>query len=224
MRQARRGVPEARARLAMLHLGLAHHVARRFRSQGLEHEDVLQVACLGLVKAVDGYKPELGTAFSTYAVPVIVGELRSYLRGRSPVKLGRNGETAVARARRVRREMRASLGRDPTLREVAETVGLDPADLAALLEAAKPATSLPTAVRGTYPPLTHRITVSDCWEERALLRSAVDTLPEPERRVIQLRFYLDRTQRETAAILGISQPQVSRLERRALDMLRQRLA
>lgn len=222
--RARAGDGEARAAAVAANLGLVRHLARRFPCPGLE-EDLFQVGCLGLVKAVDRFDPWSGNRFSTYGVPVILGEIRAFLRGDGPVGLGRAARGLARRARRAEGELRVCLGRDPTLREVAAAVGADAADLAAVLEAAAAPVSLQgPAGGGDAQPLEESLRSGDLWEEGLALRHALARLPDAERRVLALRYFLDRTQQEVADQLGVSQSHVSRLERRALARLRQQLA
>ncbi len=211
--RARAGDAEARAAAVAANLNLVRHLVRRFRATGPDEEDLFQVGCLGLVKAVDRFDPAAGARFSTYAVPVILGEIRAFLRADGPVKVGRGARALAVRARRAADELRACLGRQPSMQELAASLGVDAADLAVVLEAASGPLSLQAAPADA----------PDAWEERVLLREALSALPDRERRVIELRYFLDRTQQETGALLGVSQAQVSRLEQRALALLRERL-
>lgn len=217
---------EARDAAVAANLNLVRHVARRFRIPGLDEEDLFQVGCLGLVKAVDRFDPTCGTQFSTYAVPLIIGEIRAFLRSDGPVKLGRAAKRAAGQARRHQAELRQTLGREPSLGELAATLGMDGSDLAAVLDAASGPVSLQEAAGGdaeTSAALEDRIAREDPWEERVALRSAIAALPPLQRRVVELRYFLDRTQQETAGLLGITQVKVFRLERRAVARLRELL-
>lgn len=222
--RARGGDAQAREEAVAANLSLVWHLVRRFRGCGVDEQDLFQIGCLGLVKAVDRFDPAAGTRFSTYAVPVILGEIRAFLRDDGPVKIGRTARALAARARVAEAVLRARHGRDPSMHEVAAAADIDAADLAALLEAASGPVSLQAPTRGEdAPPLEARLPVHDPWEERVVLREAVASLPDLERRVIELRYFLDRTQQETGALLGVSQVRVSRLEQRAISRLRQRL-
>lgn len=223
--RARVGDREARDAAVAANLNLVRHVARRFRVPGLDEEDLFQVGCVGLVKAVDRFDPSCGTQFSTYAVPLIIGEIRTFLRSDGPVKLGRAAKRAAGEARRRQAGLRQTLGREPSLGELAASLGMEQADLAAILDAASGPVSLQETVGDgeAAATLEDRIGGEDPWEERVALRGAIAALPPLQRRVIELRYFLDRTQQEAAGLLGITQVQVSRLERRAVVRLRELL-
>ena len=189
--------------------GLIWSVVRRYYGRGVEPDDLYQLGCLGFLKAVRGFDPAFGTQFSTYAVPKIAGEIRRFLRDDGAVKVSRGLKERSISLRGVRARLCGELGREPALS--AET-------------AAEPVISLQTETGEGGLTLEGMLTSGGMEEgliERLSLRSALEELPERERQVLLLRYYKGLTQTQSAKVLGVSQVQVSRLERRAVDRLRQ---
>ncbi len=205
--------------------GLIWSVVRRYAGRGVEPDDLYQLGCLGFLKAVRGFDAAYGTQFSTYAVPKIAGEIRRFLRDDGPVKVERGTRERAIAVRAARDKLRAALGREPALSELSEETGLAPEELAELELAIAPPESLQQELGDG---LTLESTLSDGSPEddlveRVTLRACVDALPERERMTILLRYYKGLTQERAARVLGVSQVQVSRLERRALQTLREKL-
>lgn len=223
LQQARSGDEEALSRLVENNTGLIWSVARRFFGRGYEPDDLFQLGSVGFLKAVQGFDLSYGTQFSTYAVPKITGEILRFLRDDSMVKVSRGLKERAAKIRQTRSLLEQKLGRDPTVREIAEESGLEPEEIAAAETATGYAQSLQETDEETGFSLEQ--IVSDNSEERMLeyaaLRQAVSMLPQREQQVIALRFYRGMTQQSTAKILQVSQVQVSRLERRAISALRE---
>ena len=222
---ARAGDNEACARLIEENGGLIWSIVRRYFGRGVEPEDLYQLGCLGFVKAVRGFDPAFGCQFSTYAVPKIAGEIRRYLRDDGPVKVSRGLKERGAQIKAARDRLTAALGREPTLSELSAETGLEREEIAAAEEAGLPVASLQME---TGDGLTLESALgSDGMEEgiveREALRGAIDSLPDRERQVIFLRYYRGMTQDRAARVLGVSQVQVSRIERRAMDKLRRKL-
>ena len=206
--------------------GLIWSVVRRYYGRGVEPDDLYQLGCLGFLKAIQGFDPEYGTQFSTYAVPKIAGEIRRFLRDDGPVKVSRGLKERGTAIRTARTRLSAQLGREPTLSELAEDTGLAPEDIAAAETAIEPVVSLQAETGTDGLTLEGMLTTGNEEEgmvERLTLRSAIGELPEREQQVLLLRYYKGLTQMNTARVLGVSQVQVSRLERRALDRLRKEL-
>ena len=223
---ARGGDSAACEQVLLENNGLIWSVVRRYYGRGVEPDDLYQLGCLGFLKAVQGFDPEFGTQFSTYAVPKIAGEIRRFLRDDGPVKVSRGLKERGTGIRAARARLSASLGREPTLSELAEDTGLSPEDIAAAETAIEPVVSLQTETGEDGLTLEGMLTVGNEEEgmvERLALRSAISALPEREQQVLLLRYYRGLTQTDTARVVGVSQVQVSRLERRALDRLRQEL-
>lgn len=229
LQAARDGDNDACARLLEENAGLIWSIVRRYLRRGLDPDDLYQLGCLGFLKAVRGFDLAFGTQFSTYAVPKIAGEIRRFLRDDGMVKVGRGMKETAASIAKARASLSARLGREPVLSELAEETGLTPEDIAAadLATASASVASLQAESSETGLPL-EGILGSECPEEglveRVALRTAIDRLPERERALILLRYFRGLTQDRTARILGISQVQVSRLEKKAIGFLRRELS
>ena len=221
---ARGGDNDACERLLLENSGLIWSVARRYYGRGVDPEDLYQLGCLGFLKAVRGFDTSYGTQFSTYAVPKIAGEIRRFLRDDGSVKVSRGIKERAMALRQCRQDLYHRLGRDPTVGELAQATGLEPEDIAAAETATLSVASLQSQT-GEDGFTLEAILGCDGMEEevveRLALRQAIDALPERERKVILLRFYKNLTQERTARILGVSQVQISRMERRAIGHLRE---
>ena len=203
--------------------GLIWAVVRRYYGRGAEPEDLYQLGCLGFLKAVRGFDADYGTQFSTYAVPKIAGEIRRYLRDNGLIKVGRSLREQSIAIYTARERLRSQLGREPALSELSEATGLTAEEIAVAELAAAPPDSLQ---QENADGLTLESTLASPATEESLLehialRAAIDSLPEREKQTILLRFYKGLTQQQCAKILGVSQVQVSRLEKRAIEKLRQ---
>jgi RNA polymerase sporulation-specific sigma factor len=222
---AQRGDQEARSQLLEENTRLVWAIVRRYTGRGVEAEDLFQLGCIGFLKALEGFDPAYGTQFSTYAVPKIAGEMRRFLRDDGAVKVSRTLKEQATRVYLEGERLRTALGREPTLSELSEATGLSPEELATTETATAGVASLQAE---TEDGLTLETTLGDQGMEETVveqlaLRQAIDRLPERERTVVILRYYLGRTQQQCAQRIGVSQVQVSRLEKRAVDRLRQLL-
>lgn len=207
--------------------GLIWSVVRRFTGRGADADDLYQLGCVGLLKAIDGFDESFGTRFSTYAVPKISGEIRRFLRDDGAVKVSRGVKEQAAQIRAARSTLEQRIGREPTLLELERETGLSVEDIIFAETATGPAESLQREsgedgfslelILGDYA-------AEEKMLEQVSLRSAVEKLPDRERQVIALRFYHGMTQQNCARVLHVSQVQVSRLERRAIDALRDLLS
>ena len=203
--------------------GLIWSIARRYFGRGVDPEDLYQLGCLGFIKAVEGFDTQFGTRFSTYAVPKIAGEIRRFLRDDGAVKVSRGLKERAQQIYSARSALEQKLGREPLNSEIAACIGMTPEEVAEAETAMIPADSLQR--ENGEEGLTLEHVLGDYLQEERLvenaaLRAAMEELPEKERKVLSLRFYHGLTQTDCARILGISQVQVSRLERRSLDTLR----
>lgn len=226
IREAQSGSREAMSLLVEENTGLVWSVARHFFGKGSDPDDLFQLGCLGLLKAVEGFDPAYETRFSTYAVPKISGEIRRFLRDDGAVKVSRTlkEQAAVIKARRS--ALLISLGREPTISELSESLGMCPEEIAMAETATSAAESIQRETGEDGFTLEDILTDTDSEEamvERIALRQAVENLPEREASVIRLRYYHGLTQERTAKILGVSQVQVSRIEKKAIAHLRQML-
>ena len=222
---AQAGDRAAEERLIVENSRLIWSVVRRYTGRGAEQEDLYQLGCIGFLKAIHGFDPDFGTQFSTYAVPKIAGEMRRFLRDDGTVKVSRTLRERSARIAQARTELSAALGREPVLSELAEYLTLEPEDIAMAETATASVTSLSAE---TGEGLTLESVLGDEGMEDALveqldLRAAIARLPERERTVIDLRYFRTFTQERTAKVIGVSQVQVSRIERRAVERLRRML-
>ncbi|MDO4495275.1 MAG: sigma-70 family RNA polymerase sigma factor [Clostridiaceae bacterium] len=204
-------------------LGLVHACANRFKGRGAEYDDLFQAGCVGLIKAADNFDPQRGFSFSTYAVPVILGEIKRIFRDGGTVKVGRAIKEKSRAVVKRRDEISLSLGREPTIGELAESLGIDAAETAMLLNASMPVMSLTVGEDGEcqtdIPIESPESKISDFLA----LRQVLQTLDERDRKMIELRYYRSKTQSETAKILGMTQVQVSRREKAVLEIIRKRL-
>lgn len=220
------GDQEATEKLVEENSGLIWSVARRFMGRGTEPDDLYQLGCLGFLKAIEGFDLEYGTQFSTYAVPKIAGEIRRFLRDDGAVKVSRGIKEQAATIKTVRNRLTTALGREPTIQEISRQTGFSPEEIA-MAETATAATESIQRENGEEGFTLENVLTDTESEERMVekiaLRQAIDGLPERERMVIQLRYFHCLTQQRVAKVLSVSQVQVSRIEKKALAMLRERM-
>lgn len=207
--------------------GLIWAVARRFIGRGAEADDLYQLGCLGFLKAVEGFDLKYGTQFSTYAVPKISGEIRRFLRDDGAVKVSRSLKEQAATIKSTRNRLTAALGREPTIQEISRQTGFTPEEIA-LAETATAATESIQRESGEEGFSLENILTDTESEERMVekiaLRQAIEALPEREKMVIQLRYFHGLTQQRVAKVMDVSQVQVSRIEKKAIAMLRELMA
>ena len=220
---AQEGDNEACGRLVEENAGLIWSIVRRYFGRGTDPEDLYQLGCLGFLKAVRGFDPTLGYQFSTYAVPKIAGEIRRFLRDDGAVKVSRGVKERGTAIRTARDRLTHLLGREPTLSELSEETGLEPEEIAAAEEANLPVASLQMETGDGGFTLESVLGTEGMEEgvvEKLALRGAIESLPDREKQVIFLRYYKNLTQDKAAKVLGVSQVQVSRIERKAMERLR----
>ena len=226
LQAAQAGDNDACEQAVLENSGLIWSIVRRYYGRGVDPEDLYQLGCLGFLKAVRGFDFSYGTCFSTYAVPKIAGEIRRFLRDDGAVKVGRTIREKALTLYTIRESLRQELGREPALSELAEAVGMEPEEIARIDLATASPESLQSenedglsleGMLGTEAP-------EDSLVERITLQEAIRELPEKERMTILLRYFRGMTQEQSARVLGVSQVQVSRLEKRGLQHLRESLA
>ena len=222
--KAKEGDKQAAETLILENSGLIWSIARRYMGRGVETDDLYQLGCLGFLKAIDGFDLEFGTQFSTYAVPKISGEIRRFLRDDGAVKVSRGLKEQSAAIKGMRSKLTSLFGREPTIQEIADQLGLSPEEIA-IAETATAATESIQQENGEDGfTLENVLTDTESEErmvERIAVRQVVESLPEREKMVIQLRYYHGLTQQRVAKVMNVSQVQVSRIEKKALEKLRE---
>ncbi len=218
------GDQEAAQALVEENSGLIWSVAKRFVGRGTELDDLYQLGCLGFIKAVEGFDLQYGTQFSTYAVPKIAGEIRRFLRDDGAVKVSRSLKEQAATIKSTRNRLTNALGREPTIQEISRQTGFTPEEIA-LAETATAATESIQRESGEEGfSLEDVLTDTESEErmvERIALKQALGRLPEREAMVIKMRYYHSLTQERIAKVLQVSQVQVSRIEKKAIERLRE---
>lgn len=208
-------------------LNLVRSVVHRFTNRGYEWDDLFQIGCMGLMKAIERFDMKFEVQFSTYAVPMIIGEIRRFMRDDNPIKVSRPVKELAYRVHRTQEKLQGVLGREPTITEVAADLLLAPQEIVAALEAIQsPASLYANAFHndGDSVLLLDQIKYTDGQDgnyfEKLALMEVLSRLPPKERGIIQLRFFEDRTQAEIGELIGLSQVQVSRIEKNALKLIR----
>lgn len=223
---AQAGDTEAKDVLVRENSGLIWSVAKRFIGRGTETEDLYQLGCLGFLKAVEGFDLEFGTQFSTYAVPKISGEIRRFLRDDGAVKVSRSLKEQAMVIKTMRNHLITVLGREPTIGEIARQTGYTPEQIAEAEMATSAVESIDREIGNEGFSLENILADGDSEEklmERIALRQGIEALPERERMVILLRYFHGLTQDRVSKVLEVSQVQVSRIEKKALGLLRKTL-
>ena len=227
LRKTRDGDKDAREKLILGNLRLVLSVVSRFNPKRDSADDLFQVGCVGLIKAIDNFNPDFAVRFSTYAVPMIIGELRRYQRDNNAVRVSRGLRDLAYRALQVKEDVSLKEGRDATLTEIAKRLDVSEREVGEAMEAIVEPISLYDSVWGddedkmyVIDKLSDESEESEAWIENMALKEALGKLVGRERDIIQMRYYKGRTQMEIAAEIGISQAQVSRLEKSAIEKLR----
>ena len=227
IRKSHDGDEEARAQLVEENVGLIWCVVRRFLGRGVESEDLFQIGSIGLLKAIDKFDFAFDVKFSTYAVPMISGEIQRFLRDDGIIKVSRSLKEMAYKAFLAREKLQERLNRAPTLEELANDMGVEKEELTMAMEASSEVESLYKPVYqkdGNEVPLLEKLEERECQEERVLnrmlLSQLLDELGKEERQLIYLRYFSNKTQTEIGQELGISQVQVSRMEKKILKRMR----
>ncbi len=230
LKKSKAGDEQARKELIYGNLRLVLSIIQRFSSRRENMEDLFQVGCIGLVKSVDNFNLDLDVKFSTYAVPMIIGEIRRYLRDNNAIRISRSVRDLAYRALQTREELIGEKESEPTIEEIAARLGEKKEAVLHALDAIVEPISLYEPVYNDngdalylMDQLSDTSDGDETWLENILLREAIDQLSERERKIIQLRFFRNKTQMEIAGEIGISQAQVSRLEKAALEKMRKQM-
>ncbi|GEN33473.1 MULTISPECIES: RNA polymerase sporulation sigma factor SigF [Aneurinibacillus] len=226
--QSQAGDTTARDTLVNSNIRLVWSVVQRFLNRGYEADDLFQIGCIGLLKAIDKFDLTFDVKFSTYAVPMIIGEIQRFLRDDGTVKVSRSLKEIAHKVRRVKDELSKELGRLPTVKEVAEALEITPEEVIYAQEANRAPSSIhETVFENDGDPITLMDQIADKeedkWFDKIALKEAIGKLTEREQLIVYLRYYKDQTQSEVAERLGISQVQVSRLEKKILKLMKEQI-
>lgn len=231
IRMAQNGDESAAELLVTKNAPLVHSIVRRFSGRGQEAEDLFQVGCIGLVKAVRKFDFSFGVKFSTYAVPMIMGEIKRFIRDDGIIKISRRLKDVASKAMAAKERITAETGREPSARELSEYLEISPEELAAALEAPRvPESIYASRDDGTHEgaELADRIAADGDTEDdivdKMLIHDILEQATERERLIITMRYFRHKTQSQIAEMLGISQVQVSRLEKKILSKLRDKIS
>ncbi|MGN0458989.1 MAG: sigma-70 family RNA polymerase sigma factor [Eubacterium sp.] len=217
-------VENSRDRQICDNLGLVHSIAHRFLGRGVDYEDLFQAGCIGLIKAVDNFDKERGFALSTYAVPVIMGEIKRLFRDGGAIKVSRALKEKSLYVQGVREKFKEKEEREPTVSELSSLTDIPSEELAEILNILTPIMSLSIDTEDGSSELDIPVDDSDRMFDRISVRQALSTLSKQELLLVKYRFYEGKTQVETACLLGISQVQVSRREKALLEKLKTKLS
>ncbi|MFD3447893.1 RNA polymerase sporulation sigma factor SigF [Microbacteriaceae bacterium 4G12] len=228
IKRSQEGDQSARDYIVQTNMRLVWSVVQRFMNRGYEPDDLFQIGCIGLLKSVDKFDLSFDVKFSTYAVPMIIGEIQRFLRDDGTVKVSRSLKETGNKIRKVKDELAKAYGRVPTINEVAEALGLSPEEVVLAQEASRTPSSIhETVYENDGDPITILDQIADQseskWFDKIALKEAIRELDERERLIVYLRYYKDQTQSEVAERLGISQVQVSRLEKKILQQMKGRI-
>jgi RNA polymerase sporulation-specific sigma factor len=228
IKRSQEGDQGARDMIVQTNMRLVWSVVQRFINRGYEPEDLFQIGCIGLLKSVDKFDLSFDVKFSTYAVPMIIGEIQRFLRDDGTVKVSRSLKETGNKVRKMKDELAKALARAPTITEVADALDLTPEEVVMAQEASRTPSSIhETVYENDGDPITILDQIADQseskWFDKIALKEAIRELDERERLIVYLRYYKDQTQSEVADRLGISQVQVSRLEKKILHQMKDRI-
>lgn len=228
--KARKGDKNALNKLIEINLPLVSAITKKFLNRGYEYEDIYQIGCMGLVKAVNNFDASYGVKFSTYAVPMIMGEIKRFIRDDGMIKVSRSVKTTARKLHYDREILTKELNREPTLEELSNYSGVEKEEIIFATESANSMQYLyDTIHQQDGAPIMLIDKISDNYEEdsdlvnRLALKEVIGTLDIKSRQIIMLRYFKDKTQVEVARMLGISQVQVSRIEKKVLKIMKEKL-
>ncbi|MBU8879187.1 RNA polymerase sporulation sigma factor SigF [Bacillus sp. FJAT-29790] len=228
IKKSQDGDQDARDLIVQKNMRLVWSVVQRFLNRGYEPDDLFQIGCIGLLKSVDKFDLSYDVKFSTYAVPMIIGEIQRFIRDDGTVKVSRSLKEMANKIRRAKDELSKTLGRIPNVSELSEYLEIPPEDIILAQEASRTPSSIhETVYENDGDPITLLDQIDDGndgkWFDKIALKEAIRELDDRERLIVYLRYYKDQTQSEVAARLGISQVQVSRLEKKILQEMKDRM-
>ena len=230
LRRAKQGDQKAREQLIAGNLRLVLSVIQKFTGRGENLDDLFQVGCIGLIKAIDNFNTDLDVRFSTYGVPMIIGEIRRYLRDNSAIRVSRSMRDTAYKVLQVRDKYLAENQREPTVEQIAQELGIPREDVVFAMDAIVDPVSLYEPVYSdggdaicVMDQVSDTRNTDESWTDRIALKEAMKRLDDRERRILSLRFYEGKTQMEVSAEVGISQAQVSRLEKGAINTIKKNL-
>jgi RNA polymerase sporulation-specific sigma factor len=228
IKQSHDGDQGARDLIVQKNMRLVWSVVQRFLNRGYEPDDLFQIGCIGLLKSVDKFDLSYDVKFSTYAVPMIIGEIQRFIRDDGTVKVSRSLKETGNKVRKAKDELSKNLGRIPTINELSEYLEIPQEDIILATEASRTPSSIhETVYENDGDPITLLDQIDDGnegkWFDKIALKEAIRELEERERLIVYLRYYKDQTQSEVAVRLGISQVQVSRLEKKILQQMKDRM-
>ncbi|MGI6485743.1 MAG: RNA polymerase sporulation sigma factor SigF [Tepidanaerobacteraceae bacterium] len=231
LKQVKQGNRQARDKLVSLNLGLVWSIVKRYNNRGYELEDLFQIGSIGLLKAIDKFDPSYNVKFSTYAVPMIMGEIRRFIRDDNPIKVSRSLKELSIKIQRTQEKITKTSGREPTVKELAKELNVSPEEVVLGMESSQTAISLnDISFQDDGSPLYYINQIDgneykdNQWFDKIVLKEALSKLNKDERQIIILRYFKDMTQTEVAKKLGLTQVQVSRLERKILDKVKRFLS
>ena len=227
LKLAKEGDEKAREEFINGNLKLVLSVVQRFAQRGENPDDLFQIGCIGLIKSIDNFDTSQDVKFSTYAVPMIIGEIRRYLRDNNPIRVSRSMRDLAYRALNSREKLRNDLNRDPTVEEIAKDMDIPREEIVVALDAITEPVSLFDPIYNddsdslfVMDQITDKGNTDESWIDEIALRQAIAHLSPREKRILSLRFFSGKTQMEVAGHIGISQAQVSRLEKSALEQIK----
>lgn len=228
IKRSQEGDQEARDLIVQKNMRLVWSVVQRFLNRGYEPDDLFQIGCIGLLKSVDKFDLSYDVKFSTYAVPMIIGEIQRFIRDDGTIKVSRSLKEMSNKIRRAKDELSKILGRIPTINELSEHLDIPAEDIILAQDASRTPTSIhETVYENDGDPITLLDQIDDGnegkWFDKIALKEAINELDNRERLIVYLRYYKDQTQSEVAVRLGISQVQVSRLEKKILQQMKDRM-
>lgn len=231
LKRVAQGDITAKNQLILENTGLVHSVVKRFLGRGHEPDDLFQIGCIGLIKATQKFDCSFGVKFSTYAIPMIIGEIKRFIRDDGIIKVSRSLKETAQKAMTVRTRLIDQKGIEPSLKEVADELKISPADLASAIDASiKPESLYASSDKGDKEGLSliEKLENGTCYENeivnRLVVRQLMTELNPRDRNILYLRYFKQKTQSQIAQLLGISQVQVSRIEKKLLLTLREKLS